>query len=83
MAEETTTEVTPVEEVAPEVPAVKPGYKTTEFWLSVAACALGAFLASGSLPEENWAMQVAGVVLSGLTALGYTISRFMVKSSAS
>ena len=83
MAEETTTtEVTPVE-VAPEVPAVKPGYKTTEFWLSVAACALGAFLASGSLPEENWAMQVAGVVLSGLTALGYTISRFMVKSSAS
>lgn len=79
MAEETTTEVTPVEEVAP--PATRPGYKTTEFWLSVAACALGAFLASGSLPQENLAMQIAGVVLSGLTALGYTVSRFMVKNA--
>lgn len=85
MAEETTTEVV-TEEVAPETPVetpvVKPGYKTTEFWMSVAACALGAFLASGALPEENFATQIAGVILSGLTALGYTVARFMVKNSA-
>lgn len=80
MAEETTTEVV-TEEVTP-TPAVKPGYKTTEFWMSVAACALGAFLASGALPEENFATQIAGVILSGLTALGYTVSRFVVKNAA-
>lgn len=81
MAEETTTEEVVVEETTPETPVVKPGYKTTEFWMSVAACALGAFLASGALPEENFATQIAGVILSGLTALGYTVARFMVKSS--
>ena len=81
MAEETTTEEVVVTEETTPTPAAKPGYKTTEFWMSVAACALGAFLASGALPEENFATQIAGVVLSGLTALGYTVSRFMVKSS--
>ena len=81
MAEETTTEVV-TEEVAPETPVVKPGYKTTEFWMSVAASALAAFLASGALPEENFGTQIAGVILSGLTALGYTVSRFVVKNAA-
>jgi hypothetical protein len=75
MAEETNTEV------APEVPAVKPGYKTTEFWLSLAACVLGAFVTSGVLPDENVSMKIAGICLAGLTTLGYTISRFVVKSS--
>lgn len=74
MAEETTETPAP----AP----VKPGYKTTEFWLCVAAGVLGAFVASGSLPDENVAMKIAGIALSGLTALGYTVSRFVVKANA-
>jgi len=70
MAEETTTTT------------VKPGYKTTEFWLSVGACALGAFAASGVLPDDHIAMKVAGMALAALGAMGYTVSRLFVKKSA-
>lgn len=75
MAEETTTET-------PTTNPVKPGYKTTEFWLSVAACALGAFAASGALPDENVVMKIVGLAVSALAAMGYTVSRFMVKNGA-
>lgn len=61
---------------------VKPGYKTTEFWVSIAACALGAFVASGVLPEESVWMKLAGMGLTALTALGYTVSRWVVKKNA-
>jgi len=59
---------------------MKPGIKTSEFWLTLFAQVLGALLASGVIaPESNWA-KVAGAVLMGLTALGYGISRGMAKS---
>lgn len=61
---------------------VKPGYKTTEFWISLAACALGGFVASGVLPEESVWMQLAGMGLTALSALGYTVSRWVVKKNA-
>lgn len=61
---------------------VKPGYKTTEFWLSVGACALGAFAASGALPDDHIVMKVAGMTLAALGAMGYTVSRLFVKKSA-
>lgn len=61
---------------------VKPGYKTTEFWVSLAACALGAFVASGALPEESVWMKIAGMGLTALSALGYTVSRWVVKKNA-
>jgi hypothetical protein len=54
----------------------KPGYKTTEFWLSVSACILGAMIA---LTDECSAMRMLGMGMISLAALGYTVSRFVIK----
>lgn len=62
----------------------KPGYKTTEFWLSTIAMALGALMASGALdkvPADSiWAKIVGGVIVV-LASLGYTAGRAKVKST--
>lgn len=60
-------------------PAKKPGFKTTEFWLSSLAMVLGVVLASGAIPEGGMAGQIVGGVLSVLASLGYTASRTQVK----
>jgi len=60
---------------------VKPGYKTTEFWLSLAAVLIGAFVAGGFLPAEHLAVKIAGFVLTALAALGYTVSRAATKKA--
>jgi hypothetical protein len=57
----------------------KPGYKTTEFWMSLAACLVGALVASGVFPDESTGMKMAGMAMATLAALGYTTSRFMIK----
>lgn len=75
MADPTTVVVTPPATPAP----VKPGYKTTEFWLSCAAMALSAAFASGAL--NNTEVLIAGFAASVLVALGYSVSRAMVKSA--
>jgi hypothetical protein len=59
--------------------APKPGFNTTEFWLSTLAMVLGVVLASGALPEGGLAGQFVGGVLSVLASLGYTASRTQVK----
>ena len=59
----------------------KPGYKTTEFWLS-ALCAVGSLLwGAGVLNPEGagTANQVFVFVASALAALGYTVSRGLAK----
>ena len=61
---------------------VKPGWKTTEFWLSFLAVLLGAFIAAGFFPAEHWAIKVAGLALSALTAMGYTSHRSRTKAEA-
>lgn len=56
----------------------KPGYKTTEFWLSFVAIALGGLKASGAIEGssvEGW----VGLVISALAALGYSATRGWVK----
>jgi len=61
----------------------KPGYKTTEFWLSLAAILVGAVMASGvmdGLGQDHWAIKVVGLVASVLGALGYTAARGFVKA---
>ena len=56
--------------------APKPGIKTTEFWLSMAAAV---FLALTSIYSgQEWA-QVAGVIGTTLVAMGYGLSRTGVK----
>lgn len=59
---------------------VKPGYKTTEFWLAFAAMLLSAAYASGIISDGTTAAKVAAFVAMTLTGLGYTVSRTMVKS---
>jgi hypothetical protein len=55
---------------------VKPGIKTTEFWVSMAAVV---FLSLTSIySDEKWA-QLAGVIGTSLVAAGYGFSRTGVK----
>jgi hypothetical protein len=58
----------------------KPGYKTTEFWLSMLATLLTALFASGAL-TNNVALAIAGMAATVLTALGYKVSRTLVKTA--
>jgi len=60
-------------------PVVKVGYKTSEFWLSLAAMILGALLASGIIPSDGPWEKIIGLIGSVLGALGYTVSRTLVK----
>jgi len=60
----------------------KPGVKTSEWWLSLTACLIGALLSSG-LVSNSLALQCIGGVATLLTALGYQVSRTFLKSSES
>ncbi len=60
-----------------------PGYKTSEFWLSLAAVILSATLASGLLQESDTKYKVLYAIVTALAALGYTAGRAIVKSTAS
>jgi hypothetical protein len=62
-------------------PPPKPGYKTTEFWLKIAAFALTALFASGVIPTSGPVAQVAAITATMLGALGYTVSRTLVKNA--
>lgn len=67
---ETTAAVTTIE---------KPGYKTSEFWLKVLAFLLTALYASGAIPTEGSTAKVVAIIATTLGALGYTVSRTLVK----
>lgn len=61
----------------------KPGYATTEFWLSLVANLLGAAFASGLISDGTVLARIAGLAAMVLAGLGYTVSRTMVKKSDS
>jgi len=54
----------------------RPGLRTTEFWLALAATALSA--AAAIYAEKEWA-QVAGIIATALVAGGYGFARQAVK----
>lgn len=58
---------------------MKPGYKTTEFWLTLLVTVLGAAMASGLIPEGGLWAKVVGAAMSVLGALGYQASRTFAK----
>lgn len=60
----------------------KPGWKTTEFWLSLLAVLIGALLASDAIPTDSPVVKALGVVASILGALGYQVGRGLVKSNS-
>jgi hypothetical protein len=60
--------------------AVPSGFRSSEFWLSLAAVLIGAVAASGLLPAESPWIKVLGLVATVLAALGYTASRGLVKA---
>ena len=60
---------------------VKSGFRTSEFWLKVAAMVLTAVFASGALTNST-AIAIAGIAATILGALGYTVSRTMVKNGS-
>lgn len=70
----------PKAEVSTSSNEVKPGYKTTEFWFSVAAGICGMLYASGVLSEGSAVEKVVGIVATALVALGYTAARGKAKA---
>ncbi len=62
---------------------VKAGWKTTEFWLSTIAMLAGTLIAAGVIDPEGagTANKVAGLVVSALAAMGYSVSRGLAKGS--
>jgi hypothetical protein len=61
---------------------VKPGWKTSEFWLSNAALLLSYLFATNVIPTTGTAEKLAAIAASVLTSLGYTVVRGAVKSNA-
>lgn len=59
----------------------KPGYKTTEFWLTVAASIVGLMMASGFIEATSTAIddKIIGLISMILVSLGYTTSRTIIK----
>lgn len=57
----------------------KPGFKTSEFWLSIAAVAIGGLQASGAFGDASTVGKLIGLAATVLGALGYTVSRTWLK----
>lgn len=62
-------------------PELKQGYKTTEFWLALAAVIVGVVQTSGVAPEGSPWERVLGIACTALAALGYSVSRGLAKRS--
>lgn len=61
----------------------EPGWKTSEFWLKLAALALTALYASGVIPSVGPVATGMAIAATILGALGYTVGRSWVKAAAS
>lgn len=53
----------------------KPAWKTSEFWLSIAAAAVTALYASGAIGDGGTADKAIGVAAMILGALGYSVAK--------
>ena len=59
----------------------KPGYKTTEFWLTLIGTCFGLLLSKDFISEDKIS-GIIGYVNIVLLPLGYTIGRSIVKSKS-
>lgn len=62
---------------------MKPGYKTSEFWLNLLVFLLGTLLASGIISDGGLAAKAIGGALALFSSLGYTLGRSGVKKAES
>ena len=63
----------------------KPGWKTTEFMISSVVALMGLAIAGGFVDPDSGtgtADKIAGAVCGVLAALGYTVSRTVVKKNS-
>ena len=69
------------ESTATEVVAAtdKPGWRTTEFWMSAVGKVVGILFAVGVLGDGSAESRAAGLALAGLTSIGYSVSRGLAK----
>lgn len=58
---------------------MKPGWRTSEFWLSTSAQIIGMLLASGVVPSDGQMIKILGLASAVLSTLGYTVARAMTK----
>ena len=72
----------PVQTSTPDttVTPVKPGYKTTEFWMTAGATVVGLAIASGVVPDTGMWPKIVALGVSAFAAMGYTVSRTNVKN---
>lgn len=58
---------------------VKPGWKTSEFWLVVATNIVGTIIQFDMIPAESPIFKIVAFIAQVLATLGYTYSRTQVK----
>lgn len=58
---------------------MKPGYKTTEFWVAVGLCIIGILMSAGIFEEGDKVTQIFGFIIAAANGLGYSISRGLSK----
>lgn len=61
---------------------MKPGWKTTEFWLSLITIIVTAVLGSGLLPEGHWITKAIAAAAAALASAGYAVARGNAKRGA-
>lgn len=59
-----------------------PGYKTTEFWLTLLANLMSALVLCGVVADGTPWAKVVAVITMMLASLGYTAARATVKKAA-
>jgi hypothetical protein len=60
---------------------MKPGYKTTEFWISAICILVSLVWGSGVIGEGTPADRTLATIAGTTSVLGYTISRGIAKKS--
>jgi hypothetical protein len=61
---------------------MKPGWKTTEFWLTALAMIVALLYASGLVADGSSLEQALAFVSAVLVSLGYTAGRSLAKAKA-
>lgn len=59
---------------------MKPGWKTSEFWLALVPQALGSLLASGAIETDSNLYKLIGLGMNVLATFGYGAQRTWLKA---